>query len=311
MTDGKDIEYLIPTIIINALTIIINFYLLFIFFKSKSFHEIPLYNILIFSFILFFDNIFRLIDATDNEKESHNDTEKFQAFVLALFDKLILANLTMHTTIFYLGLVKSEFYSAHELKIHILCFIINFIISSIIVSIYIGINGVHQPSNRYYCYVDESKTKKILDTIFNSVYYLINLFCSISLFKNVSEKKKEAESKNNDNYIYFKRALNKIIFTFIITFITFLESFLIIYGVLDGPKTDLIYLMTCLIIDFYIISNKTIVNETLKIFCKNTYLKMNINIEGKTYEDLIRDSDNEEERDSEKLIEFENRNTDF
>ena len=38
---------------------------------------------------------------------------------------------------------------------------------------------------------------------------------------------------------------------------------------------------------------------------------MNINIEGKTYEDLIRDSDIEEERDSEKLIEFENRNTDF
>ena len=307
MADGKDDIYLVPTIIINLLTIIINFYLLFIFFKSKSFHEIPLYNIIIFSFILFLDNIFRLIDVTDNKVESHNNIEKIQAFILAFFDKLILACLTMHTTIFYLGLVKSEFYSPHELKIHIFCFIINFIISLIIVSIYIGMNGVHQPSGRYYCYVDESKTKKILDTVFDSVYYLINLFCSINLFKNVSEKKKEAENKNNNNYIYFKRALNKIIFTFIITFITFLESFLIIYGVLDGPKTDLIYLITCLIIDFYIITNKTIINETLKIFCKNTYLKLNINLQEKTYED----SDNEEGRDSEKIIEFENRKTDF
>ena len=89
MDDEKDDEYKIPTIILNILIIIINFYLIFIFFKSKSFKEYSLYNIIIFSFILFIDNILRLIDLTDHKRNSQTKTEKAQAFVLAFFDKLI------------------------------------------------------------------------------------------------------------------------------------------------------------------------------------------------------------------------------
>ena len=320
MTDGKDEEYKIPTIVLNIIIIIINFYLIFIFFKSKSFKEYSLYNIIIFSFILLIDNILRLIDLTDKDEEKHTKTEKVQAFVLAFFDKLILANLTMHTLIFYLGLVKSDTYYAHELIIYVSCFILNFTICSILVGIYIGLNDVHQPHGRYYCYVDDSDTKKVLDTIFNTLYYSINLFCTINLFMFISGKMKEAKFGIIPNYEVYKRTFKKIIFSFFITFVTFLESYLIIYEVLEGPKTDLIYLITCIIIDFYISTNKTIINETLKLFCKNIYEKYNkertksnkyLDNEDMINKGLVDDDDEEEINNNKNAIEIENRRTSF
>ena len=51
----------IVTYIINAIIILITFYLVFLYIKGKEFHQKKCFNILLLSMILFLDNILRLI----------------------------------------------------------------------------------------------------------------------------------------------------------------------------------------------------------------------------------------------------------
>ncbi len=60
---------------------------------------------------------------------------------------------------------------------------------------------------------------------------------------------------------------------FIVNSVTFIESYLIIYGEIPIENIDFIYLTTCLIIDLYYTINKIIIKETLNIFCKEYYNK--------------------------------------
>ena len=60
---------------------------------------------------------------------------------------------------------------------------------------------------------------------------------------------------------------------FIINSLLFIESYLIIYDAFPTDEVDLIYLITCLIIDIYYTINKIVIQETLKIFCTSYYEK--------------------------------------
>jgi len=113
---ADDKKAFIPVLILNILIIIIGLYLSFLLIKSKSFHTYPCYNMIIFSLILFLDNILRILPFTDSKRGKHNTLEYIQAYLLVFFDKLILATLTMHAFIFYLGVIKTEFYYCHEKK---------------------------------------------------------------------------------------------------------------------------------------------------------------------------------------------------
>ena len=53
----------------------------------------------------------------------------------------------------------------------------------------------------------------------------------------------------------------------------FVESYLIIFDKLPYDIIDLIYLISCLLVDFYYTINKIIIKETMKIFCKKYYDK--------------------------------------
>ena len=266
----NDKKAFIPVLILNILTTIIGLYLSFLLIKSKSFHTYPCYNMIIFSLILFLDNILRILPFTDSKRGKHNTLEYIQAYLLVFFDKLILATLTMHAFIFYLGVIKTEFYYLHEKKIFYIPLIINLIICSAISGIYIAIGGIHQLSNRYYCYCNDSDEKRIGDIVFNSIYYIINLFCTINLFVFINKRKKEAEAGIIDDLDY-RHNFIRIILLFILNFCTFLESYLIVLDVISGKYVDILYLFTCLLIDLYNTLNKTVYQETLKIFCPKKY----------------------------------------
>ena len=261
----------IPVLILNILIIIIGLYLSFLLIKSKSFHTYPCYNMIIFSLILFFDNILRIIPLTDDNEEKYNNLEYIQAYLLVFFDKLILATLSTHALIFYLGVIKTEFYYNNEKKIFYITLIVNLIICSAISGLYISAKEIHQLSDRYYCYCnDDVKGKKLGDTLFNSIFFIINLFCTINLFFFINKKKKEAEAGLIDDLDY-RHNFIRIILLFFLNLITFLESYLIIYDVISGKYVDILYLFTCLLIDLYNTLNKTVYQETLKIFCPKSY----------------------------------------
>lgn len=290
-----DNSLFVPIIILNVLIIIIGIYLSFLFIKSKSFHTYPCYNMMIFSFILIFDNILRILPITDNRVNDFTKLEYIQAFFLVFFDKLILATLTMHAVIFYLGVAKTKFYYAYERAIFISTFLVNIIISFIISILYIALNGIHQSSNRPYCYCNDSKGKQIVDLIFDTIYFGLNLYCTIYLIIFISKRKKEAEEGIIEDLDY-KHNFIRIILLFILNFITFLESYLIIGGILHGKPTDLIYLTTCLLIGLYNSINKIVYEETLKIFCKKKYEEMQLNkVKNNNKQEL------ESEKDEEKL----------
>ena len=257
----------IVTIILNSFIILISFYLAFLFIKSKTFHTFPCYNMVIFSLILFVDCILRLIPT----KSWAVAFQYIQAFLLSTFDKLILATLTMHSVIFYLGTVYTDTYYKNEKKIFIISFIISGVVSIVLTSIYLK-EGVHQPGKRYYFYVNQPGIcfKYYADIVFDSVFFAPNFFCCLILLCYIYRKKREAQSGLIEDIDYSRRFI-RVSLLFWLNMATFTESYLIIFGVLQGEFVDLIYLMTCLIIDLYNSINRTVIKETLKIFCKDTY----------------------------------------
>ena len=255
----------IVTIILNSFIIIISFYLAFLFIKSKTFHTVPCYNMIIFSLILFLDCILRLLPT----KSWAEAFQYIQAFLLSFFDKLILATLTMHSVIFYLGTVYTDTYYKNEKKIFIISFIISGIVSIVLTSIYLK-EGVHQPDKRYYFYVNQDSFKFFADIVFDSVFFVPTFFCCLILLCYIYRKKREAQSGLIEDIDYSRRFI-RVSLLFWLNMATFTESYLIIFGYLQGEYTDLIYLMTCLIIDLYNSINRTVIKETLKIFCKDTY----------------------------------------
>ena len=265
-----DLKYYIPTLIVNILIIIIGFYLFFLFVKSKSFHTYPCYNMIIFSLILLLDNIFRIIPLKDSDDKHKTFLEYLVAFILVFFDKLILATLTMHMLVFYLGAAKTKFYFAHERAIFLVPFIINITVCFIISLVYVWAIGIVRPDNKIYHYCGYTEGKKWADTVFNSVYFCVNLFSSINLVVFICQRKKDAESGLIEDLDYKRNSL-RIFVLFLLNVATFLESYLIVFKKLGGIKADLVYLTTCLLIDLYNSINRIVYIETIKIFCKKKY----------------------------------------
>ena len=261
----------IPLIILNIIIIIICFYLLFLFFKSKTFHTYPCFNMIIFSFIILVDNIFRIIPI-NKEKGSCTKFEDIIAYFIVFFDKLILATLSMQSLICYLGVLKTNFYSAHEAKIFYITLLCSLVISGTLAGIYISQGTKPMPGN-YYCYCEDTGyPKKLIDDIFNSVYLLISIYCSAIPLMYIFQKKKEVESGLIDDLNY-SHHFNRILITLLLNILTFVISFLIIYDAFPDDYVDLIYLITCLVDALFNCLNEEVYKETLKIFCKQKYNK--------------------------------------
>lgn len=260
--------------ILNAFIILITFYLIFVYLKSKEFHQFQCYNIIILSIIIFFDNILRLIPM-DIFILRH-----IQAIVLTLFDKLILTIITSQALILYYGVCHTKLYYKREKYIFFISFFIGLFISIVLSLLYviigdikIGEGGITNYENEsIYFYAIGTDFKKIADSIFNGILLFLNLFFSIILLIFIARKRKQVSLGIIEDLDYGHHNI-KIILMLIINSFMFVESYLIIYEKLPDDFIDLIYLISCLLVDLYYSINKIIIKETLKIFCKKYYDK--------------------------------------
>lgn len=275
------------TYALNIIIIIITFYLIFLTIKSKNLRVYPCYNVLYLSIILFIDNILRLVPT----KNMHESLQYGQAFILVCLDKLLLTTLVAQTIIIYLGVCQTNLYFSHEKLIYFSTVFINLLIGSALSIIFLKLKGKTNydgESIYYYCGSDE--TKELIDTIFNSVFLFINTMFTIVLLVYITRKKNDAKLGLIEDLDYGHHH-TKIVFMFIINSLLFVESYLIINDIIS-KYVDVIYLITCIVIDVYYTMNKIIIKETMKIFCRKWYDKKYPLIKKN---DSITDDDDEDE----------------
>ena len=269
----------IALIILNVVIIIITFYLIFLYIKSKNFKVYPCYNLLILSFVVFFDNIFRIIHISDKseydkKEERPGFLEHLQAILLTFLDKYLLTTATSQIFIIYMGICKTELYFSKEKLIFISTTIVGIIISAILTCIYIVQNGLVQYGKYYYCGDDEDGkyVKKICDSIFNGIFLLLNAIFATLLIIFISKRTIQA-SRGSIEDLGYGHHFVKIIIMFLVNSILFIESYLIIFDSFNIDHVDLIYLISCLVMLLYYTINNLIIKETLKIFCNSYYKK--------------------------------------
>ena len=253
--------------ILNIIIIFITIYLIFLLVRSKSFKIYPCYNITVISFIVLIDNILRL----------HKLEKYSQAFLLTFLDKALLATITSQAIITYLGVCWTNMYfqGTNEKKIFIGTSFIGLSISAILSLIYIKLAGTSEYDNYYYCKddVDDKKIKRIGDSIFNSIFLLVNFCCCLFLLIYLTKKKNEASLGIIEDLDY-KHHHTKIVLMLIFNSAIFIESYLIVFDKFPNyDYVDLVYLITCLIILLYYTINKIIIKETMRILCRKSYDK--------------------------------------
>ncbi len=270
--DRKTIHYYyyIPLIILIVLMFIISLFFFILFIKSKAFNKYECYNIIIFILVILLDCLVRIIPFSDDDDSSLNIFEYLQAFLLVFFDKIILAVLTTQIILFYLGVIHTKTFKNNDKIAFFISFAINIVICSSLSILYVCVGGIRLVDNRRYLYCKSSKLKDISDPIFDSVYLIANLYCSLFLISYLFRKIKEVEKGLTEDYDY-KHNFKKAIIVTLLNIITFLESYLFIFEVLTGEIADIIYLLTLLLISLFNCCNETIMKEAMKIFCINKY----------------------------------------
>lgn len=276
---------LIVTLVMNGLIILISIYVLFLYIKSEQFHSYSCAYIVILSISILVDNILRVIPI--GRQDHINALSYIQAFILTSLDKYILLALTMQVFIIYLGIMKTNFYYAHKKAIFYISFFSGLGLSFLIGGLFL-LNGL--TCYGLYNYVDDLGNKGTFDTIFNSVFLGLNTFFCIIIILNICIRKEEIEKEMlNENE--YEHDLYRIIIIFIANSFIYIESFLIIYDKLPVPDNyiDLVYIITCLIINLIYTINKVVIKETKKIFCKKLFAEERIQsktfVQTNTYEE--------------------------
>lgn len=273
-------------LVLNCLLILIPFYIFFIYVKTKSFNNYSCYNVFILSFIITIDNFLRLFST----KNCHGSIQYIQAFLLTFLDKVLLTTITSQAYIYYLGVVKSQFYSKKEKIIFFSILLITIIFDLFVTIIFFAISqditdyqDENYKGNKYF-YYKGNQYKKLIDIIFNSIFLFINTYSIFILFSYILKKKSDASDGLIEDY-HYNHHYNKIVIMLISNSIFFTESYLIIFRIIPIKFIDLFYLITCLGVDLTYAINKKILKETLKIFC--------INIYNKKYGEIIQENDEE------------------
>ena len=293
-------QFLIITILLNIILVLISFYLLFLYCKSKDFNTYSCYNNIILSFIILIDNLLRLIPT---DIIPYISAHYIQAFLLTFLDKLLLTTITSQAIIIYLGKVKTQFYYKHEGKIFFtILFLTIFIDLSIAIAFFIisqkitNYKDINYEGNSYFYYEGLPHIKKGIDVIFNSIFFCLNIYSVIRALIYTYRQKKQA-SLGLIQDLDYGHYYSKILIMFFVNSITFIVSFLIIYQKIPIQYIDFIYLTVCLFVDLSYTLNKKIKKETLKIFCKNRTSNNNLRIENEEEEEIEADDISSNEND--------------
>jgi hypothetical protein len=253
-----------------GIIILIAGYLAVIYIKLRiSFHKMrdkemiesrkyPCYLNIILSLVITIDNIVRLIG---NEEGTVLCT--IQAFILAVFDKLILTTITVNSYLTYRGLSDNEFYMNH---IKLLFYVSNAI--SFLIAIILGIIFVVNGTVSYnVCYVMGGPFKENIDTVVSSILYLIFLYSNAKSLLFLVMNIKELSLNNNNikaHLIHFYRMIGSLFlssFIFLVTLLIINDSLFLSYDYIDHC-----YICTCLVIDLYYTLNSTVIKQTLLLF---------------------------------------------
>ena len=256
----------ITAYILNAVMILIGIYLAFLFIKSKALHTYSCYNIAIMSCTILLDNIIRIIPT----KSLHYSCRYAQAFFLVLFDKMIVTILSMQIIVVYIGIIKTEIYEKYQKIIFIIGTLSCILISGILTPIFVFVpkNLKYNEEMYYYCDTDW-EPKRPIEAVLNGTLLAINFFCSIVVLIHYVKKKKEAESGAIEDLGY-KQKWIRFLVLFFINILMIIEQFLIVFKVFSNSfiNTDLVYLVSCLIIDLGYSINDIVIKETLRIICR-------------------------------------------
>ena len=278
--------------ILNILMIIIGCYLFFLYIKSKEFHTYSCYNLIVMSLIITLDNIIRLLPIKDLPTFFHY----LQAFLLVFFDKMILTVLSMQIIIIYIGIIFTDIYFHNEKKIFIIGFLVCIGVSAILTTLFITVSEEKIVDYNYFYCSSDWNGKRVLDTILNAILICINFFCTVVILAYYSKKKKAAEEGAIEDLGYKRQFIRFLILLFI-NVLMVVESYLIIYDVIVN-YTDLIYLISCLIVDLGYSINYTVIKVTSYIFCKKTIDNDNVNntlIKKGTFGDELNEDDEEDD----------------
>lgn len=266
-------ESIVHTIlwIMIGLIIVITLFLIIIYIKSKTFRSYPCYLNIILSSVILIDNLLRLIPMDSKENDSQDPEERevsflcnIQAFLLSVFDKLMLTSMTINSYLTYVGFTNNEFYKAHIKTLFIVCMILSSLLSIILAFIFLVDHKPVEYGN--VCYVWASPFKEQTDAIVTIVLAAINFFCITSLLLHISNTIKEIVTFRNKND--YSRHYYRIIASLFINAITFLIVVLIIGDSLfvGDDYIDLCYIVDALVVDLFYTCNKTVINETKKLF---------------------------------------------
>ena len=258
----------IATLVVNGIAILLGIFITIFYIICKVLHTYPCYNKLTVNLIILVDNIIRIIPLALYENDNLNDFLKnAQAFLLIFFDKFFLIILTNQIVIQYFGIMQTNFYFNNEKKIFIFGTILSAIISIALAWIFI-IGGYEYKKDKLYYYGrNDLGYKKVIDTVYYSILLAVNLFCLIIIIINSSVWNKKSKSEGMEN-IYYEHNFIQSLLKFIVNTLTYVVSFLIIYRTISGYGiTDLVYLLSCLIVNIVYCVNKVVLEEFYKKFC--------------------------------------------
>lgn len=244
--------------IINA---IFSIFIIFIYVKSKFFHTYAYYFNIIFTLVICFRNMMRII-----QKEDQDAFCFWQAFTLSTLDKLIQIQITSYSIINYIGLFRMEFFKDNEKYIFIFLTFFNVMYSLILSSIFIsqGLSG-----EAYCCYVKTSApVKKILDTILSVILLLVNLACSLKIIVTLCQSRKKGTNNNLRNVsirLHLIRFISEIIFVSAIFLIVIFTVNKIFTEDKAKEVKEIMYEILLIIMELFYTMNIGMLKETKRI----------------------------------------------
>jgi len=288
-------------ICIIILIITIPFFLIYL--ANKKYHNyLSRFNI-IFTSIVFFNMLIRIIPLSRADGINSDDISGFckvQAFLLSLFDKSIATFIVSFSIITYIDTFKKDkekekkeyqmpqkpndpkyFYLNISLAI-------SFILSMILSVIFLT-QGTSDRSE--FCYVETKSSVKLwIDSIVTGILYIINLVLTLIMVffaKNIGEDEEKKFYKSDFILFYLRLVFNLITLTYVFYLIIRILPF-------KGYKKDLIYIILCLIVNILFVANYELKNYIKKIFCCNDDNNDNNNNNNNdNYDYNINDNDND------------------
>ena len=227
------------------------------------------------------NNIFRLITFKDSDFLC-----KSQAFILAVFDKLIFTTITVNAYLTYRGLLDNEFYMNNIKSLFIITNII-----SLALALTLGIIFLCNGTVKYnVCYVKGGSFKENIDTVVSSLLFFIFLYSNLKSILFLSKNIKEI-FLNNTNLTAYVWHFYRMVASLFFCSLAFLVTLLIINDslFLDDDNIDLCFITVCLIIDLFFTLNSTVLKQTLILLGCRSEDEKDIDL----YEDNEIDTDKE------------------